>query len=183
MWSAEDLARESARRQGRGLGAAQVAQKVAEAARRERETRQQLNVPASRDPYAGDPEELAELWAAKHTEWRRIAALLQTTGQEAYDPAQDAQGTAWANEREARRQGARDRHAAWMKDRQDARDELRAQVLLPADTSRRLRAIATRAGLSAEQVLAQIAHHAQMHDDGTVAVEPFTPSRGEDKDR
>jgi hypothetical protein len=106
MWSTEDLARDAARRQGRGLRAAQVAQKVAEAARRERETRQQLDVPAGREPYAGDPEELAELWAAKHTEWRRIAALLQTTGQEAYDPAQDDQGTAWAKEREARRQAA-----------------------------------------------------------------------------
>ncbi len=76
-----------------------------------------------------------------------------------------------------------DRHAAWFKERQEAKDELRAQVWLRADVSRRLRAIAARAGLSAEQVLAQLAHHAQMHNDGTVAVEPFTPSRGEDKDR
>jgi hypothetical protein len=56
-----------------------------------------------------------------------------------------------------------------VKERQDAKDELRAQVWLPADTSRRLRAIATRASLSAEQVLA---HHAQMHDDGTLTVTP-----------
>ncbi|MFJ8470047.1 hypothetical protein [Streptomyces swartbergensis] len=104
-----------------------MAEKVAEAARRERETRQQLDVPAIREPYARDPEELAELWAAKHTEWRRIAALLETTGQEAYDPAPDAQGTAWAQEREARRQAAVGRHAAWVKERQDAKAELRAQ--------------------------------------------------------
>ncbi|MEU0454239.1 hypothetical protein ABZ322_14715 [Streptomyces sp. NPDC006129] len=175
MWSAEDLARDAARRQGRGLGAAQVAAKVAEAARRERETRQQLGVPASRDPYARDPEELAELWAAKRTEWRRIAALLQATGQESYDPEQDAQGTAWAHDREARQQGVRGRHAAWVKERQDAGDELRTQVWLPADTSRHLRTIAARAGLRPEQVLAQLAHHATMNDDGSLTVAPFTP--------
>ncbi|MEU1940517.1 hypothetical protein ACH49O_41185 [Streptomyces coeruleorubidus] len=123
------------------------------------------------------------MWTAKHTEWRRIAALLQTSGQHKYDPAQDVQGTTWAQEREARRQGAVDRHAAWVTERQEAKDELRAQVWLRADVSRRLRAIAARAGLSAEQVLAQLAQRVQMHDDGTVAVEPFTPSRGEDKGR
>ncbi|MGK5695555.1 hypothetical protein ACSNOJ_22120 [Streptomyces sp. URMC 128] len=89
-------------------------------------------MPAGREP-ARDPEELAELWAAKHTDWRRIAALLETTGQEAYAPAQDAQGTAWANEREARRQAAVGRHAAWVKERQDAKEELRAQIWLPAE--------------------------------------------------
>ncbi|AXE90912.1 hypothetical protein C1703_38325 [Streptomyces sp. Go-475] len=35
---------------------------------------------------------LAELWAAKPIEWRRIVALLQASGQESYDPAQDAWG-------------------------------------------------------------------------------------------
>ncbi|MFF8235053.1 hypothetical protein [Streptomyces caelestis] len=154
-----------------------MAQKVTEAARRERETRQQSGVPAGREPYAGDPEELAELWGAKHTEWRRIAALLQTTGQEAYDPAQDAQGTAWAKEREARRQGARDRHAAWVKERQEAKEELRTQIWLPADTSRRLRTIATQAGLRPEQVLAQLADHAMLNNDGSLTVAPFTPQR------
>jgi hypothetical protein len=109
--------------------------------------------------------------------------------QQKYDPSQDVQGTTWAQEREARRQGAVDRHTARVKERQEAKDELRTQIWLPADVSRRLRAIATRASLSPELVLTQLtqlahhAHHAQMHNDGTVAVEPFTPSRGEDKGR
>jgi general stress protein YciG len=115
MWSADYRARDAARRQGHGLSTAQVAEKVAEAARRERETHQQLDAPwGDRGPYAADPEHLAELWAAKHTEWRRIAALLETSGQHKYDPAQDVQRTTWAQEREAGRQGAVDRHAAWV---------------------------------------------------------------------
>ncbi|MFC8201626.1 hypothetical protein ACFUTV_40545 [Streptomyces sp. NPDC057298] len=48
MWSAEDVARASVRRQGEGLSVAQVADKVAEAQRRERETRQQLHSPRRR---------------------------------------------------------------------------------------------------------------------------------------
>jgi cytidylate kinase len=56
----------------------------------------------------------------------------------------------------------------------------RAQVWLSADVSRRLRAIAARAGLSAEQVLAQLADQARMNDDGRVTVEAFTLSKGED---
>jgi cytidylate kinase len=66
-------------------------------------------------------------------------------------------------------------HAAWVKERQDAKDELRAQVWLTADTSRRLRAIATRAGLRPEQVLAQLADQAVMGEDGTVTVPLFIP--------
>ncbi|MEU6183567.1 hypothetical protein [Streptomyces coeruleorubidus] len=64
-----------------------------------------------------------------------------------------------------------------MKERQDAKEELRAQIWLPADTSRRLRAIATRAGLRPEQVLAQLADHAMMHEDGSLTVAPFTTTR------
>ncbi|MGR3935320.1 hypothetical protein [Streptomyces sp. BRA346] len=171
------MARDAARRQGRGLSVAQVAEKVAEAAGRERETQQQLDAPAETEigPFATDPEHLAELWAAKHAEWQRIAALLETSGEQAYDPEQDPQGVVWAKEREARRQGAVDRHATWMRERQDAKDELRAQVWLPADTSRRLRAIAARAGVQPEQVLAQLADRVQMNEDGAVVVAPFTP--------
>nr|WTB11955.1 hypothetical protein OG546_49130 [Streptomyces antimycoticus]WTB12179.1 hypothetical protein OG546_50400 [Streptomyces antimycoticus] len=181
MWSTEDVARDAARRQGRGLSTAQVAEKVAEAARREQETRRQLDAPTETEigPFATDPEHLAQLWAAKHTEWRRIAALLKTSGEQAYDPDRDAQGVTWAQERHARRQGALDRHAAWMRERQDARDELRTQIWLPADTSRRLRAIAARAGLQPEQVITQLADHVRMDEDGAVVVAPFTPHRVE----
>ncbi|MFE5165039.1 hypothetical protein ACFRNT_42370 [Streptomyces sp. NPDC056697] len=64
-------------------------------------------------------------------------------------------------------------------ERQDARDELRAPVWLSSDTSRRLRAITARVGLIAEQVLAQLADHVEMNDDGTMVVVPFTPHRVE----
>ncbi|GAB7111106.1 hypothetical protein JCM4814A_94250 [Streptomyces phaeofaciens JCM 4814] len=61
MWSAEDLAWDTVRRQGRhGLTAGQVADEAGEAARRERETRRQpAAAPAGREPYDGDPEHLA----------------------------------------------------------------------------------------------------------------------------
>ncbi|MEU1940999.1 hypothetical protein ABZ554_00655 [Streptomyces sp. NPDC020125] len=81
-----------------------MADKVAEAARRERETQQQMDAPAEGGPFATDPEYLAKLWAAKHAEWRRIAALLETSRKQVYDPEQDPQGVAWAQERETRRQ-------------------------------------------------------------------------------
>lgn len=86
---------------------------------------------------------------------------------------------AWAQERDARRQDAVDRHAAWMRERREAKDELRAQVWLSADTSRRLRAIAARASLQPEQILAQLADHARMDEDGAMVVAPFTPHRVE----
>ncbi|MFJ5954057.1 hypothetical protein [Streptomyces noursei] len=176
MWSAEDRAREAARRQGRGLTGAQVAQKVAEAAVREQETQRQLGEPQSdRGPFTADPEELAELWVAKHVEWRRIAALLETTGAPVYIPEGDVEGAVWAREREERRQTTLDRHAAWVRERQEAQEELRAQVWLPAAASRRLRAIADQAGLRPEQVLAQLADRVRMNADGTVTIEPYVP--------
>ncbi|MFF5011451.1 hypothetical protein ACFY3G_52915 [Streptomyces phaeochromogenes] len=155
---------------------AQVADKVAEAERRERETRQQLRSPAvDRGPYDVDPADLAEQWAARHAEWRRIATLMDDQGWPVYSPEQDVQGSTWARERDAQREGALARRAAWQMERQDARDELKTQVWLPADTSRRLRAIATRTGLEPEQVLAQLADRVRMDDDGALTVDTFTP--------
>ena len=59
MWSAEDVARASVRRRGTGLSAARVADKVAEAARRERVSSAQLDSPVvGLGPYATDPGEL-----------------------------------------------------------------------------------------------------------------------------
>ncbi|MFG2351824.1 hypothetical protein [Streptomyces phaeochromogenes] len=155
---------------------AQVADKVAEAQRRERETRQQLDSPAiDRGPYDGDPEDLAEQWVARHTEWRRIAALMDGQGWPVYSTERDVQGSTWARERDAQREGALARHAAWQREQQDARDELKAQLWLPADVSRRLRAIAARTGLKPEQVLAQLADRVRMDDNGALAVDAFTP--------
>ncbi|MFF5011519.1 hypothetical protein ACFY3G_53290, partial [Streptomyces phaeochromogenes] len=71
-----------------------------------------------------------------------------------YSPERDVQGSTWAQERDAQREGALARRATWQKERQDARDELKAQVWLSADVSRRLRAIAARTSLSPEQILA-----------------------------
>jgi hypothetical protein len=99
MWWAEDVARASVRRQGAGLSAGQVADRVAEASRRERETREALRGPAGSEPLGSDARHLAQVWAAKLTEWRRIAGLLTATGQPTYEPEQDEQGTAWERER------------------------------------------------------------------------------------
>jgi hypothetical protein len=91
MWSAEDVVRAAVRRQGEGLSVAQVAVKVAEAERWERETRQQLHSPAvDRGPYDSDPEDLAEQWVARHAEWRRVAALMDAQGWPVYSPEQES---------------------------------------------------------------------------------------------
>ncbi|MET7830730.1 hypothetical protein ABZT23_39485 [Streptomyces sp. NPDC005386] len=76
--------------------------------------------------------------------------------------------------REQRRQDALTRHAGWLAQQRDEQDELRAELWLAADVSRRLRAIAAR-GLSPEQVLAQLAEHARINDRGMMTVEPFLP--------
>ncbi|WAU82619.1 hypothetical protein O1Q96_24525 [Streptomyces sp. Qhu-G9] len=161
---------------GEGLSAAQVAVKVAEAERRERETRQHLDSPASeRGPYDGDPEDLAEQWVARHAEWRRVAALMDGQGWLIYSPERDVQGSAWARERDAQREGALARRAAWQRERQDARDELKAKVWLSGEVSRRLRVIAARTGLEPEQVLAQLVDRVRVDDDGALTVDAFTP--------
>lgn len=55
------------------------------------------------------------------------------------------------------------------------RDELKAQVRLPADTSRRLREVTDRTGLEPQQVLAQLADRVRMNDDSTLTIDTFTP--------
>ncbi|MFJ3673929.1 hypothetical protein ACIPSE_46595 [Streptomyces sp. NPDC090106] len=47
---------------------------------------------------------------------------------------------------------------------------------LSGEVSRRVRDIATRAGLSPEQLLVQLAAHSHLDDDGTLTAGPF-PSR------
>ncbi|MFE9687831.1 hypothetical protein [Streptomyces sp. NPDC006285] len=177
MWSAEDVARSAVRRQGEGLSVEQVAGKVTEAQRRERETQQQLlDSPAEgRGRDEEDPADLADQWVARHAEWRRVASLMSEQGWPLYRPEQDGQGSAWARDRDTRRQDALARHARWQKERQDARDELKTQVWLNADASRRLRAIADRTGLQPEQVLAQLADRIRMDDTGALTVDTFTP--------
>ncbi|MFG2452910.1 hypothetical protein ACGFSG_26385 [Streptomyces sp. NPDC048512] len=176
MWSSEDQARDTVRRQGRGLTARQVGEKVAEAVVRVRETRQQAATPAgSWGELGGDPAELGRVWEARLVEWRRVAALLESEGHATYEPAQDQRGTRWAGEREQRLREALSRHEGWLAQQRDGQDELRAELWLAADVSRRLRAMAARAGASPEQVLAQLAEHARMNEDGMVTVESFLP--------
>ncbi|WP_413755101.1 hypothetical protein [Streptomyces sp. MMBL 11-3] len=136
------MARASVRRQGEALSREQVTEKVAEAGRRERETGRQLHVAVDRGPYDGDPRDLGEQWAARHAEWRRVAALMDAEDWPVYEPERDVQGSMWVQGREDRRQEALARRAAWQKDQWEAREELKTQVWLNADTSRRLRTIA-----------------------------------------
>ncbi|MEU0787359.1 hypothetical protein ABZ341_38170 [Streptomyces sp. NPDC006173] len=97
MWSGEDKARDTVRRQGRGLSAGQLAEKVAEAVVRVRETGQQATSPGDWSEYDGDPHEVALLLRqARLEEWQRIAALVETGEHPTYEPAQDRQGTLWA---------------------------------------------------------------------------------------
>ncbi|SCE21515.1 hypothetical protein [Streptomyces sp. DvalAA-19] len=175
IWSSEDLARDLVRRSSTGgLTLAQVTEAVSEAAVRERETLEELRSPSSRvqEPFGWDPEELAERWAARHAEWRRILALMQASGWGTYEPERDTEGTLWAQEREDRRAQFLARHAAH---REQVSDGLRADVWLSARAGRLIRALAARTGLTPDQVVTQITENAVLSDDGTVSVPPFTP--------
>lgn len=177
MWSAQDVARDQVRRQANGLDMAAVAEKVAEAAVRERETAEQLRRGDSFSEFEADPERLAAIWAAKHGEWQRVRGLRAQAGWGEYEPERDIQGSKWAQEREERRDGALAARAALDARRREEADELRAELWLSAAPSRLIRAAADRAGLMPAQVLAQLAERVVVGEDGTVSVPPFTPSR------
>ena len=177
MWSAQDVARDQVRRQANSLGIAAVADKVAEAALRERETAEQLRQGRSSSGFEMDPERLAAVWAAKHAEWQRVRDLMPQAGWGAYEPERDTQGSKWAQEREERRDGALTARAAFEARRREEADELRAELWLSAAPGRLIRAAADRAGLMPAQVLAQLAERVVVSKDGTVSVPPFTPSR------
>ncbi|MFE3121838.1 hypothetical protein ACFXHD_00265 [Streptomyces hydrogenans] len=179
IWSPQDVARDSVRRQAAGLTLAEVADKAAEAARRERETaadarhgtRRRTGLPG----LEIDPQPLAETWAAKHAEWRRIETLLETTGQAAYAPETDTAGTRWAREREEYRE---ERLAAFAAHR-DHVGEQRAAVsthlsLTPAQAAALQRA-AGHTGLTPEQVLARLAARVETGPGGTLSVPAFHP--------
>ncbi|MFJ2722206.1 hypothetical protein [Streptomyces sp. NPDC087437] len=176
MWSAQDVARDQVRRQANGLDVAAVAEKVAEAAVRERETAEQLRGNGSFYEFEMDRERLAAVWLAQHAEWRRVRDLMAAVGWSVYAPEQDAQGSVWAREREERFAGALAAQAAFGERRQEEADELRAEVWLSAASSRLIRVVASRAGLRPSQVLAQLAEQIVVGEDGTVSVPPFTPS-------
>ncbi|MGW6290146.1 hypothetical protein [Streptomyces sp. NPDC055107] len=178
IWTSEDVARDQVRRQAAGLSVRQVNQAVETAVVRERETREELRSPAAAvREFAPDPEQLADRWAALLIEWRRVAAHLAASGAGVYDADQDELGTAWAREREERRAQALRDHAARMERRREERDELCAEVWLDAAAGRRVRAVAARAGLAPNEVLAQLAGRMTVDDDGALSVAPFTPGR------
>ncbi|MGW3683156.1 hypothetical protein [Streptomyces prasinus] len=176
MWSAQDVARDQVRRQAKGLDVAAVAEKVAEAAVRERETAEQLRGNGSFYEFEMDRERLAVISLAQHAEWRRVRDLMIAVGWSVYEPERDAQGSVWAREREERLAGALAAPAASEARRQEEADELRAEVRLSAAPSRLVRAVASRTGLRPSEVLAQLAERIVVGEDGTVSVPPFTPS-------
>ncbi|MGY3206305.1 hypothetical protein, partial [Streptomyces sp. TE5632] len=176
MWSAQDVARDQVRRQASGLDVAAVAEKVAEAAVRERETADQLRGNGSFYEFEMDRERLAVIWLAKHAEWRRVRDLMTVAGWSVYEPERDAQGSVWAREREERLADVLAAPAALGERRGEEADELRAEVRLSAAPSRLVRVVAGRTGLRPSQVLAQLAERIVVGEDGTVSVPPFTPS-------
>ncbi|MER5974516.1 hypothetical protein ABT112_33250 [Streptomyces sp. NPDC002055] len=178
IWSSEDIARDAVRRQGAGMPAARVAEAVAQAAVRERETAEELRSegPVERGLVASDPEELAERWAAQHGEWRRVQALMEASGWAVYEPERDSAGSAWAAERTVRRERAITAHAAHLEQRRAAADEVQGEVWVPAGAGRLLRQAASRAGLTPQEVLAQLAERVVVGENGAVSVAPFIPS-------
>ncbi|MEV0304685.1 hypothetical protein [Streptomyces prasinus] len=176
MWSAQDVARDQVRRQAKGLDVAAVAEKVAEAAVRERETAEQLRGNGSFYEFEMDRERLAVIWLAQHAEWRRVRDLMIAVGWSVYEPERDAQGSVWAREREERLAGALAAQAASGARRREEADELRVEVLLSAAPSRLIQVVADRTGLRPSEVLAQLAERIVVGEDGTVSVPPFTPS-------
>lgn len=160
------------------MSAHQVARAVATAVVRVRETREELRSPAPRGEFGPDPQELADRWAALLTEWQRVAAHLAASGAGLYDGDQDKTGSAWAREREDRRTTALQNHAAWAEQQRQKRDgdELHAEFWVSAPAGRRIRAAAARAGLSPDEMLAQLAERVTVDDDGAVSIAPFTPA-------
>ncbi|WP_257139771.1 hypothetical protein [Streptomyces sp. or20] len=177
IWTSEDVARDQVRRQAAGLTVHQVDHAVDTAVVRVRETREELRSPVSRGEFAPDPEELADRWAALLTEWRRVAAHLAGSGAGVYDGDLDEKGCAWAREREERRSAVLRNQAAWTERQREERDELQVELWLGAAAGRRVRAAAARAGLTPNEVLAQLGERVSVDDDGAVSVAPFTPGR------
>ncbi|MER5399833.1 hypothetical protein [Streptomyces sp. NPDC002599] len=70
------MSRDVVRRQGRGLSISELEDKVAEAVVRVGKFREQAASSGDLDVFRRDPQDLAQIWAARHVEWQRIAALM-----------------------------------------------------------------------------------------------------------
>lgn len=182
IWNAQDVARDAVRRQGSGMSVEQVEAAVAEATVREEETRQELHAPSPAGGgglrlVAEDPQRLAQVWEARHAEWRRVQEWMASRGAALYEPELDGVGSGWAAEREQRRASALRAHADWSERRREERDQVQAELWLSAGAGRVVRAAAGQAGITVHEALAQLAERVVLGEDGTVSVAPFTPSR------
>lgn len=175
MWSAEDVARDSVRRQGKALDLRAVEARLAEAVTRAEEARAVR--PAASGLGAPDPERLAAVWAAKRVEWQRVRDLMVASDWEVYEPERDVEGSRCALEREELRRAAVQARAEFEARRRESVVEVRAELWLGAGPSRRVRAAAQRVGLRPAEILAQLAERVVVEEDGTVSVPPFMPSR------
>ena len=111
----------SSSRGGRGLTVQQVTERVTEAARRERETQQQVNSSAA----AGRTARPRRNWRAVGGQAHRVEAGRRLDGRlrlGGVRRGRDVQWRDWARERDARRDGVRIRRAAWERERQEAED-------------------------------------------------------------
>lgn len=170
------MARDQVRRQANGLDVSAVEEKVAEAAVRERESAEEARRGGSFSEFEREPERLADIWAAKHGEWRRVRNLMLQAGWGAYGPERDTQGSMWDQDRAERRENALAGAAALQARRREAAEELRVELWLSAAPSRLVRAVAGRTGLQPGQVLAQLAERIVVSEDGSVSVPPFAPA-------
>ncbi|GAA2262258.1 hypothetical protein GCM10010232_62210 [Streptomyces amakusaensis] len=103
---------------------------------------------------------------------------MREEGWEIYRPEEDRQGSEWQAAYDAWHEFTRARLEQAEQQRRDALVEIRTEVWLSADTSRRVRALCEQTGLTPERLLAQLADHARLTGNGTatVAVAPFTPN-------
>ncbi|MEV8413117.1 hypothetical protein AB0P45_05785 [Streptomyces niveus] len=176
MWSAQHVARDQVRRQADVLDIPTVEKAITEAAVRERESAEQSRRGGSFSEFETDPERLADIWAAKHAEWRRVRDLMVAASWGAYGPEGDTQGSKWAQDRAKQRENALAEAAAFTARRREEADELRMELWLSAAPSRLIRTVAECAGLQPAQVLAQLAERIVVSEDGSVSVPPFSPN-------
>nr|WP_238937259.1 hypothetical protein [Streptomyces clavuligerus] len=156
---------------------AEVEAALAEAEGYAAEAEAEVRQPSPGRPwFAPDPEVEAAGCAARVSEWRRVLTLTRTAGRDTYQLAQDEVGSRCAADHETWRQGVITRAQQDEQRRRDAVHELDIDLRLDATTGQRVRGLCARYGVTPEQFLAQLAGRAVVTGDGTVAVEPFTPS-------
>ncbi|GAA2264998.1 hypothetical protein GCM10010232_66500 [Streptomyces amakusaensis] len=160
-----------------GMSVAEVEATLAEAEGYAAEAEAEVRRPSpGRPSFLPDPEVDAADCAARVSEWRRVLTLMRAEGWETYQSARDETGSRRAAAYENWRQGIITRAQEDEQRRRDAVHELDIDLRLDAATGRRIRGLCARYGISPERLLAQLAERAAVTDDGTVTVEPFTPS-------